>query len=877
MFGRRLDLVSGNINYVFYQKGANNQDLLIHHYKYDSDNRIKTVETSIDGWVWNQEAKYHYYQHGPLARTGIGHYAIQGQDYFYTLQGWLKGMNLPGQEPFTDPGRDGAASSPFESVNRDEMAFTLGYYEGDYRPIGTEVDIALVDEELWHRNTLDNTPAYILYDGSEPLPQLTEAREYIRAEGNTTVQDGQTVTFKAGGYIDLNPGFTVDPGGDFETLLEDSPKRGYGSELYNGNIAWMVTDVAELGRRANDPQKGMQTMLYNYDQLNRITKARGLTSYQAGNGWEQRSMFDQKPFDADYSYDPNGNLLNLNRRNELGELKEELSYHYEADMNRLLHVNNTSIHAGKGGIANQNAGNYTYDEVGNLIQDQSENIRSIEWNISGKVTKVLKENGGMTEYRYDAAGNRIYKAVTVGGEIKSTHYVRDASGNTMAVYENSQLKEQGIFGSSRVGLYRGEVEKGKRILGRKQYELSNHLGNVLAVVTDNKKALDTDANGTADQYLSKVVSATDYYPFGSDMPSRNYSDENYRYGFNGKENDKDFGNQHLIQDYGFRLYNPEIGKFLSVDPLTKSFPMLTPYQFASNTPIMAIDLDGLEASLAIGGGTWASPPTTVINGNTTTITGFISPTRSPRIKTEIKLANSYTLNQIINNPFGDGATFEVIGVNPAPPYTYIRDKTGKEFPISANEGYFRPNVNDSQMLRNAYNNGELSGFDILSKGQIDTRVLGAYREYVIIGERLPKVKRIVDIQTFSSGQLNFNVGSTEVNDPVRIQEIVNQLQSDLSRELEVIGSAGMALSNGTVVNDNNAIKSGNQTWGEFKQARANSVINAILAIDPSLAPRLKTSITSGGSKGMSEVSTKFRTTTNNIENKVDGTWSAPSN
>lgn len=35
-------------------------------------------------------------------------------------------------------------------------------------------------------------------------------------------------------------------------------------------------------------------------------------------------------------------------------------------------------------------------------------------------------------------------------------------------------------------------------------------------------------------------------------------------------------------------------RFLSTDPLTKTFPMLTPYQFASNTPISAIDLDGLE-------------------------------------------------------------------------------------------------------------------------------------------------------------------------------------------------------------------------------------------------------------------------------------------
>lgn len=41
--------------------------------------------------------------------------------------------------------------------------------------------------------------------------------------------------------------------------------------------------------------------------------------------------------------------------------------------------------------------------------------------------------------------------------------------------------------------------------------------------------------------------------------------------------------------------DPRIARFLSVDPLTKEYPMLTPYQFASNTPIWAIDLDGLEA------------------------------------------------------------------------------------------------------------------------------------------------------------------------------------------------------------------------------------------------------------------------------------------
>jgi RHS repeat-associated protein len=84
------------------------------------------------------------------------------------------------------------------------------------------------------------------------------------------------------------------------------------------------------------------------------------------------------------------------------------------------------------------------------------------------------------------------------------------------------------------------------------------------------------------------------------MPGRQFNNGSYRYGFNGKENDnevKGTGNQ---QDYGARIYDPRLGKFLSVDPKAKLYPMLTPYQFASNTPIQAVDLDGMEAFIVHG-------------------------------------------------------------------------------------------------------------------------------------------------------------------------------------------------------------------------------------------------------------------------------------
>ncbi len=89
------------------------------------------------------------------------------------------------------------------------------------------------------------------------------------------------------------------------------------------------------------------------------------------------------------------------------------------------------------------------------------------------------------------------------------------------------------------------------------------------------------------------------------MPGRKYSSSNdYRYGFNGKEHDDKDG---VVQyDYGFRIYDPRVARFKSVDPLTKSYPKLTPYQFASNCPIAGRDQDGLEFKLSITDPTFGS-------------------------------------------------------------------------------------------------------------------------------------------------------------------------------------------------------------------------------------------------------------------------------
>jgi RHS repeat-associated protein len=80
------------------------------------------------------------------------------------------------------------------------------------------------------------------------------------------------------------------------------------------------------------------------------------------------------------------------------------------------------------------------------------------------------------------------------------------------------------------------------------------------------------------------------------MPGRTYSaGDGYRYGFNGKENDNEVkGAEGSQQDYGMRIYDPRLGRFLSVDPLRDQYPFYSPYHFAGNTPTRFIDLDGAE-------------------------------------------------------------------------------------------------------------------------------------------------------------------------------------------------------------------------------------------------------------------------------------------
>ncbi|MBC7384076.1 MAG: hypothetical protein H7296_14015 [Bacteroidia bacterium] len=76
------------------------------------------------------------------------------------------------------------------------------------------------------------------------------------------------------------------------------------------------------------------------------------------------------------------------------------------------------------------------------------------------------------------------------------------------------------------------------------------------------------------------------------MPGREYNAGNYRYGFNGKEKDDELNGKGNTIDFGDRIYDSRVGRFLSIDPLYSKFPFISPFSYAGNRPISAIDVKG---------------------------------------------------------------------------------------------------------------------------------------------------------------------------------------------------------------------------------------------------------------------------------------------
>lgn len=553
-FGRKridydYELISGNVRTVWYQKGR--WDQFIHYYAYDLNNRLKWVQTSQfptsitapSSGIREQEAQYFYYRHGPLRRTELGSLKVQGIDFAYTIHGWLKGINSGDlKHQYYDIGQDGRPGTTNAPVARDAFGLILGYYSNsvsgqkDYHSIGSTTQAPVFDP------------------------------------------DGYAIT--------------------------------YATALYNGNIPKMTTATRE-NDNTTTPGIRSQKMLYKYDQLQRLKK-------QEAWDWNGSTYSFSTGYGMTISYDYGGNIKKLRRDGDPTTVNmDDLTYVYgnAAKPNRLTQI--TDSYSGTSftdDLEPQTTNNYIYDKIGNMITDLSEGGKAVTWNVYNKITAVSMSSGTKTlAFGYDAMGNRVRKEYTTGGVTTKQWYIRDAQGNILSVYKQVgagalQQNVNYLYGSSRVGeliVNRDSAVAWNRhyyrVKGNRHYELTNHLGNVLAVITDRKIAKDTTADGTYTPqfFMPDVYSVQNYYAFGQTMPKWSIANPvndptRYRFGFNGQESDNEVYGTKNLYAFEYRMHDPRSGRFLSIDPLSKSFPWNSPYAFAENRPIDGRDLEGRE-------------------------------------------------------------------------------------------------------------------------------------------------------------------------------------------------------------------------------------------------------------------------------------------
>jgi RHS repeat-associated protein len=98
------------------------------------------------------------------------------------------------------------------------------------------------------------------------------------------------------------------------------------------------------------------------------------------------------------------------------------------------------------------------------------------------------------------------------------------------------------------------------------------------------------------KFLVGILSYSDYYPFGMQMPGRNASTGDYRYGFQGQETDDEVTGSESHVSYKYRMHDARLGRFLSIDPLAAKYPHNSPYAFSENIVIHLLELEGLETS-----------------------------------------------------------------------------------------------------------------------------------------------------------------------------------------------------------------------------------------------------------------------------------------
>lgn len=497
-----------------------------------------------------------------------------------------------------------AAGQQIAMVSPAKRRMTYGYDARGRRVSMTDGLGGVIRQVYDNRNNLaaftdqrNNTTVFIydeLFRNTAQIDPLGHKNEFsYDAEGNvltTTDRLGRQTTMSydslnrlaAANYIDAAVNYTYDAAGrltgindsqagtiataydDANQLSSEQTPQGLVSYTYN-----------QAGQRASMTAADRPPVTYAYDAAGRLsTITQGGETFTFAYDALSRRQSLQRPNGVTtvYQYNEVNRLSRLTHTAPSAAVLEDLQYTYTVE-DEIASINSlasaTLLPAARTGTAANPANripqfgqaSYLFDDEGQTMSaTDTQGTANYTWDARGRLASVTLANGQTISYGYDALGRRTSR--TAGGVTTSFLYdrqdvVRDIiSGGIPIDYLNG------------LGLDQKLRQTGA---GGNLYFLADHLGSANAL---------TNASGG-------LVERRQYEIFGEGGLSALS-----RYGFTGRE--RDFGTG--LYYYRARYYDPQIGRFLTEDPI-KFQGGSNFYAYVGNNPVNLTDPLGLEEKL----------------------------------------------------------------------------------------------------------------------------------------------------------------------------------------------------------------------------------------------------------------------------------------
>ena len=418
------DLISGNVNKVIYQK--NSTDQFIHKYNYDADNRITDVQTSKDNVIWEKDASYEYYDHGPLSRVVLGDKQVQGIDYAYTLHGWLKTVNSENLATQNrDMGKDG------NRVSKDAFGYSLAYYENDYtarKPSATPHGVSASSTSYAGTD---------LYNGNIKR-MITSVRSV-----DESILPTQVNLYK---YDQLNRIFSMNSFSVKEASGSFTSAASYGSSyLYdrNGNLKTLNRSAPKIVYSDIEAIIPMDNFTYSYTPTtNRLRHIKDAVA--AGDFVSPATDIDSQP-DDNYRYDAIGQLVS-----DSSENIENIIWRVDGKVHSVVKTSGTTITFYYDGLGNRVAKQVQgtgVNDITHYARDAQGNTLGVyDFKGAGTPTYTLKEHHiygsnrlGMQTYIPYAAPSNFHRVV---GDKK--YELSNHLGNVVSVVNDRKIVDSGL-------------------------------------------------------------------------------------------------------------------------------------------------------------------------------------------------------------------------------------------------------------------------------------------------------------------------------------------------------------------------------------------------------------------------------------------------